>query len=537
MNIDKLTNYDNLSSDAKEILNKAMDIYWNIKDIEIDVKVKDIFNMEKNYIFNEIDKKVISLYLACFMADTKLKKELEEYKDISEKSIISFLGIKKDDIKPLYYESYMPFYEMSFKNIIKDMLKSKQNFFEPKKIDSESIYFLIRNIKVAGSAVLNYLSSYCTKEKFLCKHPSFEKIGKEILSKTYAGASKVVVEDNKMSDGVSNLDKEENFEFAVNKNKNEFWFDTSYSHTYLPDMSDKEKLKLRIPKESLRKLDILSRRYACQNDALDELFSSIMSNKIDSLNQLIVFLNGQSGTGKTAITTDILDDLRLPFCIISSKNYFLFSDEKNILKNLYESSYRNIEKAQKGVIVYDDGLKNDDIINKQVFELLCGKTFRINVGTKNVPIYVDFDTSKLTFIFIDNVLKNDMNGITTQEDLINSGYDSRIAEKINTYIDTKKYSKNDFIYILNNSTISPILKLQTWVSSMNKNLKIENDAIEKISSMAYDLGLGFKGLESIIFSIRTQLMGNVFFGKEKEIVLNAEVIENIYEGLSTGKHI
>ena len=536
MDIDKLTNYDNLSSDAKEILNKTMDIYWNIKDTEINVKVKDIFNMEKDYIFNEIDKKVISLYLSCFMSDTKLKKELEEYKDISENNIISFLGIKKDDIKPLYYESYRPFYEMNFKNIIKDMLKSKQNFFEPKKIDSESIYFLMRNIKVAGSAVLNYLSSYYTKEKFLCKHPSFEKIGKEILSKTYTDDSKIAVEDNKTSDR-SNLEKGEIFEFPANKSKNEFWFDTSYSHTYLPDMSDKEKLKLRMPKETLRKLDILSRRYVCQNDALDKLFISAIRNQFNDSSRPIVFLNGQSGTGKTAITADILDDLRLPSCIISSKNYFLFSDDKNILKSLYESSYGNMEKAQKGVIVYDDGLRGDNIIAKQILELLDGKTLKINVGTKNVPIYVDFDTSKLTFIFIDNLLKNDMHGVTTKEDLIDSGYDPRLAEKINTYIDTKRYSKNDFIYILNNSTISPILKLQNWVSSMNKNLKIENDAIEKISDIAYDLGLGFKGLETVIYGIKTQLMGNVFFGKEKEIVLDVEVIESVYDSLSKGKHI
>lgn len=207
MNIDELASYDNLKDDAKSVLNSAMDVYWHIKDTEIKKRVKDLYNNEEEYVFTKIDKKVISLYLACFLADTGLKEKLSEYSDINEKCILSFLGIEKENIKPLYHESYKPFYEMGFKNIIKDMLQRRPKFFETKKIDSQAIYFLMRDIKISGSNILNYLSRCYTNEKFLCKHPSFDKIRESILSHE----SSTQKEEKKLSDY-------------------DFWFDDSYRH-------------------------------------------------------------------------------------------------------------------------------------------------------------------------------------------------------------------------------------------------------------------------------------------------------------------
>lgn len=524
MNFDEILNYDNFTDDAKSIFNIAMDIYWNIKDIEIKKDVRDIYKQIPGYIFTKNDKKVISLYLSCFLADTNLKKKLNEYKDINVDSIISFMGIKRDNIKPLRHENYKSFYENNFKSILKDMLKSKENFFELKQIKSESIYFLMRNIKVAGSNILNYLSSEYTKEKFLCKHPSFEKIGKDILAKTYV-----------YDDGNNEV-----IQYAKTKD-DKFWFDRTYDHLYGTKID--EKSKLHISSETLRRFEIVLKRYVCQEKALNKLFSSIINNQFISRlnkgfeNRSVIFLNGPSGTGKTSITKDLLENLVLPFYIVSPNNYFSFSDETNILKNLYDISYRNIEKAQTGVIVYDGSLRGDRVITKQALELLSGKTYKINVGSEKFPMYIDFDTSKLTFIFIDNVLKENSQKNIKYEDLVINSYDSKLVEKINTYIDTKRYSKEDFIAILNNSTISPILKLQNWVSSMNKTLKIDSDVIEKISTIAYDLGLEFNGLETLIYRMRTQLMGNVFFGKEKEIYLNTEFINSIYSNLNTERHI
>lgn len=207
MNIDELTKYDNLKDDAKEILNCAMDVYWYIKDIEIKRMVKDLYNSEEVHIFTKADKKVISLYLAFFLADTNLKKKMNEYKDINEKSILSFLGIEKKNIKTLYYESYKPFYEMSFKSILKDMIQKKQKNFESKKIDCKSIYLLMRNIKISNSDILNYLARCYTSEKFLCKHPSFEEVRKDDLLHENDNQ----MEEKKLSDY-------------------DFWFDRSYRH-------------------------------------------------------------------------------------------------------------------------------------------------------------------------------------------------------------------------------------------------------------------------------------------------------------------
>ena len=539
MNIDELASYDNLKDDARKILNSAMDVYWYIKDIEIKRKVKDLYNNEDEYVFTEIDKKIISLYLACFLVDTDLKKKLSEYKDISEKNILSFLGIEKENIKPLYYESYKPFYEMEFKNIIKDMLQRKQKFFETKKIDSQVVYFLMRDIKISGSNILNYLSSYCTNEKFLCKHPSFDEVGKSIITSEKNQGIKNMPNDEK---NIKSNITDNNGEDFSNFNKDEFWFDKTYEHTLKP-RSEKENAKLNVSKETLRRFDIISKKYICQGKALNELIASIINNQFASrvddglLKRRIIFLNGTPGTGKKTITKELLESLMLPSCYVSLKNYFSFFDRNSILRNLYQASYGNMEKAQKGVVVYDEGLKGDGLIAMQALELLKGKTYRINVGSQSVPIYVDFDTSKLTFIFIDNLLKKDTELSTSKEDLVSNGYDLKLAEKINTYIDTKRYSKEDFIAILNNSTISPILKLQNWVSSMNKTLKIDSGAIEKISAIAYNLGLEFNGLETLIYRMRTQLMGNVLFGEEKEIYLNAESIDSIYSSLNTGRHI
>lgn len=115
------------------------------------------------------------------------------------------------------------------------------------------------------------------------------------------------------------------------------------------------------------------------------------------------------------------------------------------------------------------------------------------------------------------------------EDLIAHGLERELVGRINTYLHTDEYTKEDLLRILKESSISPILSLKKGVSLYGKELIIDEEIYEDIVNAAYDLHSGARGLQTIINNIRTSFLKEILRGEEQTIYLGKERVKEDIE--------
>ena len=100
----------------------------------------------------------------------------------------------------------------------------------------------------------------------------------------------------------------------------------------------------------------------------------------------IIFLDGPTGTGKTAINREITEKLGIPFTATSVTNYsstgYVGGDITDVLKELYKKANGDIEKAQRGIVIFDEfdkiaysrsgGLEMKRAVQQQLLDFLGG---------------------------------------------------------------------------------------------------------------------------------------------------------------------
>ena len=285
----------------------------------------------------------------------------------------------------------------------------------------------------------------------------------------------------------------------------------------------------------------------------------------------IIFLDGPTGTGKTAITREITEKLGIPFTSTSVTNYsstgYVGGDITDVLKELYNKADKDIEKAQKGIVVLDEfdkiaysqsgGLEMKRAVQQQLLDFLGGGKYNLRISD-NIFFKdeIEFDTSKLTFVCLgaltdmraqktekkhsigfgqENVNSDKQVYKITPQDLINIGLERELVGRFNTYLHTNDYSKELLQKILIESTISPLLGLKKWVESKGKKLEIEDGVYELIAEQAYELNTGARSLQTIINNIRTPLIKEVLRGKNSTIYINSETVLNANNQMSIRK--
>ena len=171
-------NYSDLSEETQLFLNKVMDIYAIIKDKTISKNVNDIITVE-NYVFTKLDKKVLSLFIAGFLVDGKLKEIFSQYDDNTLDSLFEFIGIQESDIIPIQDEKYEEYFQKNLKIdlmsfIIENMHGKEINFITPEVIVSS-----LRYVSLNGSDILDYFArNYKISGiiSFFCEHPLFRAL-------------------------------------------------------------------------------------------------------------------------------------------------------------------------------------------------------------------------------------------------------------------------------------------------------------------------------------------------------------------------
>ena len=440
----------------------------------------------------------------------------------------------------------------------------KKKDFDIYEITPETLYTLLNIPYLQQLSILYQFGKY-QNSKF-DKYPSFQFVLDDCIEN---GLMKRKAKKFQRSNSL--LDKQNN---NINKPLSSLFKNLDID--YIVDEKPEEQLQLDEDK-IWGILDGVQKKFIGQEKVAEQLFYNIINNqelaKQDHINdgeRSIIFLDGPTGTGKTAITREITEQLDIPFTSTSVINYsstgYVGGDITDTLKKLYERANGNLEKAQRGIIVFDEfdklasdsnrGLVMKTAVQQQLLDFMGGGKYEINVGPNFLySKKITFDTSKLTFIclgalsnlrqdkqHVDNAVgfgqalgDNIMEYSITPQDLVDLGLERELVGRFNTYLHTEEYSKDDLFRILKESSISPLISLKKLIESKVKQLVITDDVYVEIARCAYELNTGARSLQTVMNSIRTTILKELYRGENKEIVITAQLVEQINNNTTTRK--
>lgn len=293
-----------------------------------------------------------------------------------------------------------------------------------------------------------------------------------------------------------------------------------------------------------------------------------------------VVLLGSTGCGKTLLVKTIAKMLQVPCyiqdCTKMTASGYVGEDVENCLVGLLQSCDYNLNAAQMGIVMLDEGdklLKSQagPSINKDVSgECVQQSLLKIVEGTRvGVPpmggrkhpeqplIYVD--TTNILFIlsgaFVgieDNVKKRlgcqrigfdtnketetikDFSNINTNEyitpqDIRDYGFIPEFVGRfpIITYVD--KLDEKALVNILEEPKNSIVKQYTKLLSMDNVKLKFEKEALYEIAHLANLLGTGARGLRTIVETIMTDFMFQApTLAKENEdttIIITSDIVK------------
>lgn len=537
-----LFDYQNFNAETKEYLNIAMSIYSAISTKQSSMKVRK-FGEEIDYKMTNLDKKILSLFIAAFFIKGNIKQMLDEYELADLEKLFSFVNLKQEEIKMLESD-YAKFYEEHFKLDLINIIKIGYPISKPNIINLGVIFHCFGDVNVAESDILNYFCNFAGIKQFWLNANQF-----------FNSLESYLILNNYISKNTLENDSGKRQQVKVNESKKQEELASQKIYPFIDINSIVDELK---------------RKFIGQEVASENLFYNILNNlSLANLNNIpdgqrsIIFMDGPSGTGKTAITKEITQKLGVPFVASSITKYsssgYVGSDLTELLASLYKNSGENLDKAERGVIVLDEfdkityssngGLEMKKAVQQELLDFLGGGTYLINVGESRVFLdKIEFDTSKLTFIclgaltdlrtnkttkkrplgFNSNFTNEDVTTYTiTPQDLIDIGLEKELVGRFNTYLHTNDYSKEDLMHILKESSISPLLGFKMWIERNGKSLVIDDNVYEIIVDKAYELNTGARSLQTIMNTIRTPFIKEVL-GKEANIIyLDSDTVKRI----------
>ncbi len=553
--------YKELSKETQLFLNKAMEIYDTIKDKKIVKKVENYGDVT-DYEFTKSDKKIFSLFMAGFLVDGKLKDILLESDDIKLDYLFQFIDIKKDDIIKIEEEKYEDFYEKNLKLDLLSIINKKTRYEEIYFFTPAVLLSLLQYDYITGSKILNYFGSF-----YKIPHTNFGFSGHPLFKKLEAY---MLIDGSITKKKFSKNDDIKHpflFDFSINVNNNKH---ENIMHTLQLEQTEKNRKPFVIDDNLWKILDEIKGKFIGQEEAAEDLFYNIVNNQqladmenIPDGQRSIIFVDGPTGTGKTAITREITDKLGIPFVSTSVTNYsatgYVGGNITDVLKELLKKADGDLEKAQRGIVVFDEfdkiaysrsgGLEMKRAVQQQLLDFLGGGKYNIHTSkTLFNSNEVEFDTSKLTFICLGALtnlrtyktrrkstvgfgqsddIEEEQEYNITPNDLIGIGLERELVGRFNTYLHTNDYSVDSLERILRVSTISPLLGFKKWVESHGKKLIIDEDVYRLIAEQAYELNTGARSLQTVMNNIRTQFIKKVLRENDKVIHLDSETVMKV----------
>ena len=465
-----------------------------------------------------------------------------------------------NDIKPIN-QDYKDYYDNNFKSYLSGLINfylQRSNNMNQKinEITPEFIFYILSDQKI---------STFFDIDDFL-QDKNVIRDNDSLLGYDFFDKLESYINDT--------LDEDDDFESEI------YSFNRNINKNNIIKINNNKNTSSKIDNTSIDNLDTnrlnsnlsdIKHKFIGHEEVVDSLFYNIVNNQvlsgmsdIPSDVRSVIFLDGPTGTGKTAITKEITDKLDIPFSRSTVTDYsatgYVGGNLTDILKELFDKADGDLDKAEKGIVVLDefDKLASSEVndlimkraIQQQLLDFMGGGKYTIDVSDdKLFPQKIDFDTSKLTFVCLgaltnlreEKTKQNKSFGFSSEthessnqdydikpSDLIDMGMERELVGRINVYLHTKEYSIDDLERILRESSISPLDSLVKLAKRYNKELNFSDDVYHTIAKNAYELHIGARALQTVVYSIRNSILKELIIGNSKTINTDSNMVNNIF---------
>lgn len=268
-----------------------------------------------------------------------------------------------------------------------------------------------------------------------------------------------------------------------------------------------------------------------QDEQIMQILTTLFKNQkvvISKLKENLI-IYGSTGTGKTEILKRIANIYKVPIVIEDATSLtesgFVGRDIKDMLNDLYLASGKDIESAQKGILVIDefDKLAEKDSsrshvsregVQRSLLKLLDGSEYYFD-GLK-------FNTSKLSVVALGaftGIIENDDYTNITTKDFVDYGIMRELMGRFSKLVAMNCLTKEDIKKILIESNFSPINTYKHLFESMIISFTYEDDFIDYISEKAVSLNSGTRSLKTVFDDIISSAMFRIFAGDYSSIHL------------------
>lgn len=291
-----------------------------------------------------------------------------------------------------------------------------------------------------------------------------------------------------------------------------------------------------------------------QDEHVKTISTAIFKNqRIDQVElKSNLILLGDSGSGKTEIIKLLANEFKLPYIIEDATRYteagYVGASIDDMIYNLYKAAGSNIAKAQKGILVIDEGDKKGaagDVGRDVSGESVLFSLLKIIEGS-NVPIINGYsgtigylDTSKLTIVFIGafpklvqirekRLKKKGVIGFGTlvetkeeqikdyiAEDFIAGGFPKEFVGRFDTIVELNKLTTDNLVDIILNSKKSTFMHYVQALEAKGIKLVYTDEVINEIAAVAQKLDIGARGIKKIVQEMFKGIMYNVLVAEDK----------------------
>lgn len=561
------TRFEYLDEITRTYLRSAIFIYGKLK--EFDYEIESLENGQKFTIGDE-GKKFLSLLLASYVKSDKSKireflcaESNSNIKGILGK-VLYELPLSRDNVQST--NDFFLILGTDFANV----LNSPTNQFCDMNILTPESIFTMYCIKSLYDDEINPAYLLCRNEDY--KNQTSENVHKltQLFYSIYNSAKYHGEVTHKEPLAMAYIK-----ERLTRQLEKKLTAPTSHAtlQSSTPQKEEQSENIVENPESIWEKLDKIQHKFIGQERLAKELFFNIINNQylaeqeeIADGERSLIFLDGPTGTGKTAITREITKLLNIPFTSTSITNYssagYVGGNLTDTLVDLYKKSGGDLKKAEKGIIVLDEfdkivshslnGLEMKRAVQQQLLDFLGGGKYIISIGNRTDVKQVEFDTSKLTFVCLGALTdlrtkktdkrfslgfasdstsqsKNDGTYTITPQDLIDLGLERELVGRFNTFLHTDEYDKAALERILRESTISPTKSFEKLLSSHGISLEVDDTVYGAIANSAYELNTGARSLQTVMNNIRTRYLEEIITGKSKNIHLTKDNVETIVQ--------
>lgn len=256
-----------------------------------------------------------------------------------------------------------------------------------------------------------------------------------------------------------------------------------------------------------------------QDDQIKQILSSIWKqyNNEDKQSNYNMLINGSTGTGKTTIFKILEELVDIPCIIINAKRIEEPAYIENVLLRLLEKANFDIDRAEHGILVIDkleeistNNKERHNTISKSLQELIINLIEEGIFTINNIDNEkYRFSMDKLLIIGIGNFnnnesLRNTQVGFNksplNNNTLLSYGIIPELANKFPIVIEMNELTKEDYVKIIKNSTLSSISTNRLFLNSKNIEFNISDEVIKLIADIAYNRKSGAKSINEIIES-------------------------------------